>query len=98
MAIALLQKCLNQYKNGIPESNPENEVNTDIPYYITEGETIDILSKKSKFFYKPIVKLKKEKTYMEHVWTQTIQTEFVNTDFNHVNTKKIKSVKDNKKI
>ena len=92
--IALLQKCLNKYANDIPDNNARNDIYQSIPYYISDGEIIDTHCKKSKYFYASIVKLKQEKTYMEQVWENTLQTE--NTDFNKVYRNKIKLVKENK--
>ena len=89
--ISQMQKCLNPYKRLLGSNEP-GEDKTDVALYNVDWSEIDIVEKKSKYFYQNILKQKHESPNLETFWTDKFGD--IEIDFKCVYHHKIVGIKD----
>ena len=92
--ISILSKVLAPFRCDINTHTPVSESSIIFPLYFLNENIVQIDDKKSKFFYKSLIKQKIEIPFRQTFWMKTLKSPDLN--FNIIYTNKIKHIKDKK--
>ena len=82
------------FRCDINTHTPVSESSIIFPLYFLNENIVQIDDKKSKFFYKSLIKQKIEIPFRQTFWMKTLKSPDLN--FNIIYTNKIKHIKDKK--